>query len=331
MPKREPYTCSVCKKVHIGGNCWSTDSDEEIDSSLLQAMRALVPKEVPETVEVPRRELQEQSVSSMQSWERGESSSTHEERIPTPSIHCKATSSLSNQKQENKLLSINACVPDADPFRQQTLNVDNVRSHGRIDSGTQEGRLSDEYHMPSPRNYRFSQISALPQPLRVPDLQTQRQQDGQHRRSDEDEQPHRNGQRQLDIQPRRREEHERGHHERRNEGNQQRREVQYPARASAEIPRPLGKLQQAYMKAKEEEDAYKAAHRDCDNKRHHGSSRRREKDSTHRTHQHRQPEPPRHHSSTTNRQNKTIAEKATSTASTQNEHASNQRGREKGK
>lgn len=207
MPKREPYTCSVCRQVHIGANCWSTDSsDEDIDSGLLQAMRTLIPKEVPVPVEeprVPHQQSRVQSVSSREPWERGESSSFPEERVHTPITYRQATASLSRQSLENKAPFINVSVPDANAYRQQTSNTDIVHSHTRIDSGTQERRQSNEYHMPSPRNYHFSQISALPQPLRVPYRQVQRQHEDQHG------QPRRDGQQRPDIQPRRSDEHRR--------------------------------------------------------------------------------------------------------------------------
>lgn len=40
----DPYVCKVCDKHHIGANCWSTESDEDIQSGLLDAMRKVVPK-----------------------------------------------------------------------------------------------------------------------------------------------------------------------------------------------------------------------------------------------------------------------------------------------
>lgn len=188
MPKREPYTCSVCKKVHIGANCWSTDSDEEIDSGLLKAMRKLVPKEFTETVDEPQvsqRQSRAQSVSSIESWERGDSSSLYEEPVSTPLTDRQATTPLLNQRQESKASFIDAVGSDANAYRQQSLTADDVRSHGRIASGTQERRQSGEHQLPTPRNYVYSQISALPQPLRIHDHQAQRQDDAQHRRSDE--------------------------------------------------------------------------------------------------------------------------------------------------
>ncbi|RDI82557.1 hypothetical protein Vi05172_g7340 [Venturia inaequalis] len=206
MPKKDPYTCSVCKKLHIGANCWSEDSDEDIDSGLLQAMRTLVPREPPDVVDdpevTPDQQSRPQSVSSTDSWERGDPSYVHEEHISTPPIHGQATpSSLSNRRGENKAFFVNTDVLDANEYRQQTLDTDIVGSQARIDSGIQERRRSDEYHMPSPRAYHFSQISALPQPLQLHDRQAQREHDDQYRRSGEYEQP--------DVQPRRSDEYER--------------------------------------------------------------------------------------------------------------------------
>lgn len=203
MPPNNHYICSVCKNVHRGPNCWSTDSDEEIDSGLLQAMKTLVPKEVPEIVDIPGQESQSQSILSTESWERGESSSLQDERIPTTSIHRQGTAPLSSPRQENKAPFINAVVPDANAYGQQTFNANSAPPHRRNDSGNQEWQRSNEHQRPTTTDYAYSQISAVPPPLRIPGRQAQRRRDSQHGRSDEYEQSGRNVQQQPDSQPRR--------------------------------------------------------------------------------------------------------------------------------
>ncbi|QDS70327.1 hypothetical protein FKW77_008587 [Venturia effusa] len=178
MPSRDPYTCCVCKKVHKGIHCWSDDSDEDIDSGLLKAMATLVPKKGPGIVdkqEVPHRVSRAQSILSMESWERGDSSSLLHVGVPTPSVHQTATAPLSNTRQENESTLINNSVPDANTHIQQTPKANRGSSHHRIDSGTQVWRRSEEYLVSPKPDYAFSQISMVPQPLRIPNRQAQQQ------------------------------------------------------------------------------------------------------------------------------------------------------------
>jgi hypothetical protein len=138
-------TCSICERVYTGSNSWNTDSDDEIESGLFQAMANFVPKSSPE-VEVPTDSQPSSPVRppSTDSWEQEPFVYESVVGAHTPPLELRhETEVVARQETETRQISINAVASREKACLQQNLSHGTGQESPRHHYHPHEQRQSD--------------------------------------------------------------------------------------------------------------------------------------------------------------------------------------------